>query len=97
MIHTTHSATQADQVALNIRNREAEELATALAALTGESKTDAVIHALRERLERMKRAKSRHRLRDELNQIALHCAALPVRDARGPDDILGYDPQGIPD
>jgi antitoxin VapB len=83
-------------MALNIRNREAEELATAVAALTGESKTDAVIHALQERLERLKRVRSRHRLREELNEIALHCAALPVRDARAPDEILGYDPQGIP-
>jgi hypothetical protein len=31
------------------------------------------------------------RLADELEEIATHCASLPVLDARSPDEILGYD------
>jgi hypothetical protein len=31
-----------------------------------------------------------------LDAIALHCAALPVRDDRAADDILGYDEDGLP-
>ncbi len=38
---------------LNIKNPRAHELATEVAARTGESLTDAVIHALEERLERV--------------------------------------------
>lgn len=40
-------------VALNIKNREVERLATEIAELTGESKTEAVRRALVERKERL--------------------------------------------
>lgn len=83
-------------MALNIRNGEAEELAEKLARLTGETKTEAVIKALRDRLERVRRARTKRRLADELDDIARHCAALPVRDARPAEDILGYDDSGLP-
>ena len=81
---------------LNIRNPQAEELATLLAKLTGETKTEAVTQALKERLERVRRTRSRRGLADDLDEIALHCAALPVRDRRSPDEIMGYDEQGLP-
>lgn len=81
---------------LNIRNKQTEQLATALAKLTGETKTEAVTQALRERLERTRRTRTKRRLRDEIAQIAARCAALPVLDARHADDIIGYDRHGIP-
>ncbi len=83
-------------MALNIRSREADDLATALSRLTGETKTQAVTQALRERLERAQRARSRRRLADELDEIAAHCAALPVLDRRSDEEILGYGPDGLP-
>ena len=83
-------------MALNIRNSEAEVLATELAKQTGESKTDAVIKALRDRLSRVRRERSRRRLADELEDIAKHCASLPVVDARPANEILGYDEHGLP-
>lgn len=83
-------------MALNIRNPEAEKLAAALARLTGETKTDAVTKALRDRLTRLRRERSRRRLADELDEIALQCAALPVTDLRSEGEILGYDERGIP-
>lgn len=83
-------------MALNIRNPEAERLADALAKLTGETKTQAVTLALRDRLARLRREKTRRRLADELEEIARHCAGLPVRDSRLPDEILGYDNEGLP-
>ena len=81
---------------LNIRNKQTEQLATALAKLTGESKTEAVTQALRERLERTRRTRAKRRLSDEIEKIAIRCAALPVLDARHADDIIGYDQHGIP-
>jgi antitoxin VapB len=81
---------------LNIRNEETEQLAAALAKLTGETKTEAVTQALRERLQRVRRARTKRRLADDLDEIALHCSSLPVRDTRSPDEIMGYDEQGIP-
>jgi antitoxin VapB len=83
-------------VPLNIRNRQTEQLAAALAKLTGETKTEAVTQALRERLERTQRARTKRRLRDEIEEIAVHCASLPVLDKRHADDIIGYDQHGIP-
>lgn len=97
MIHSTPAATHGDSVALNIRNRQAEELAAEVARLAGESKTEAVTVALRERLARLqKRGSGRRSLADDLDEIAMHCARLPVRDARSPDEILGYDVHGLP-
>ena len=83
-------------MALNIRNSEAERLAQQLARETGETKTQAVIQALRDRLARLRRQRSKRRLADELEDIARHCAGLPVLDARSPDEILGYDDRGVP-
>ena len=82
-------------MALNIRNRQAEQLATMIADLTGESKTEAVRKALAERLASLKRRRTRRRLADELDEIAEHCASLPVLDMRSADEILGYDDRGI--
>ena len=83
-------------MALNIRNPEAERLAVELARLTGESKTEAVTRALRDRLARVRRERTRRSLADELDEIARHCASLPVRDPRTPDQIIGYDEHGLP-
>jgi antitoxin VapB len=81
---------------LNIRSQETEELANALAKLTGETKTEAVTQALRERIQRVRRARTKRRLADELDEIALHCSTLPVRDTRSADEIMGYDENGLP-
>jgi len=83
-------------MALNIRNKEAEELADELARRTGETKTEAVIKALRDRLGRIRRQRPRRRLADQLDEIARSCAQLPVLDRRSPDEILGYGEDGLP-
>lgn len=83
-------------MALNIRNAETERLAAELAGQTGETKTEAVTRALRERLARVRRERHGRSLADQLESIAAHCAGLPIRDARGPDEILGYDDRGLP-
>lgn len=83
-------------MALNIRNAETERLATELAREAGETKTEAVTKAIRDRLARLRRERAGHTLADELDAIARHCAALPVLDARPPEDILGYDERGLP-
>jgi antitoxin VapB len=83
-------------MALNIRSAETEALAAELARLTGETKTEAVTKAVRDRLERVKRARQRRSLADELDAIGKQCAALPVLDSRAPDEIVGYDEHGLP-
>lgn len=83
-------------MALNIRNPETEQLAETLAKLIGETKTQAVTKSLRDRLERIRRQRSGRRLADELDEIALHCASLPILDPRDAEEILGYDEHGLP-
>ncbi len=83
-------------MALNIRNPETEELAATLAELTGESKTRAVTEALKERIDRVRRGRrDRQRVLDRLNEIAKHCASLPVLDDRSPEEML-YGEDGLP-
>ena len=81
---------------LKIRNAQTEQLVKTVSELTGETKTQAVTVALEERLERIQRERSGKSLVDELNEIALRCASLPVLDKRSEDEILGYDGDGQP-
>ena len=76
-------------MALSIKHPEADKLARELAARTGETLTEAVIAALRERLQREAGRTRVRRLSDELGRIGARCAAFPVLDDRTPDEILG--------
>lgn len=85
-----------NSIALSIKHPEAARLARELAAATGETLTEAVLNALRERLTRQ-RGKSRSpRVRDELRAIRERCARYPVLNARCADEILGYDEHELP-
>lgn len=82
---------------LTIHDPEAARLARQLAERTGETVTQAVIIALRERLAREEcRQDNQAVLFDELLAIAQHAASLPVLDDRPADEILGYDANGLP-
>jgi antitoxin VapB len=82
-------------VALNIKSDEADRLARELAAETGESLTEAVVIALRERLDRehTRRAAS---MRTRLKRLAADVAAMRVADGRTPEEIIGHDEAGLP-
>lgn len=82
---------------LTINHPEADELANELVGYTGETLTEAVLTALRERLEREKEKLTRPAsLKEALLQIGQECAALPVLDDRSPEDIVGYNEVGVP-
>lgn len=83
-------------MALSIKDPEADRLARALAARTGESLTQAVVVALRERLARETGLAHVTPVREELAEIRRRCAALPVIDSRAADEIIGYDERGLP-
>jgi antitoxin VapB len=83
-------------MALSIKGKESDRLARAVAALTGETLTDAIRIALAERLDRERRRRGvSARLADRLIEIGRHCAALPDYDTRRPDEIVGYDETGM--
>jgi antitoxin VapB len=82
---------------LSIKDPEADRLARALAQRTGQTMTQAVVNALRERLTREERKEQAvEGLVEEVMDIGRHCASLPLLDARHPDDIIGYDENGLP-
>ncbi len=83
-------------MALSIKHPEAEKLARALASKTGENITETVIRALRERFIREEGRHLPLQLKDELSEISKRCASLPDLDKRPPDEILGYDNDGLP-
>jgi antitoxin VapB len=83
-------------MALSIKHPDADRLARELAARTGETLTEAVVVALRERLARVQGRTRARSLRDELAAIRERVSALPVLDRRTPDEIIGYDDRGIP-
>ncbi len=83
-------------MAFNIKNAETHRLARKLADLTGESMTAAVTQAIRERLERVRHAKSAS-LSDRLLVIGKRTAVHlkdPFRSADHAD--LLYDERGLP-
>jgi len=83
-------------VALSLKDKETDRLARAVAALTGETLTDAIRHALAERLERehLRRGQPTDLAR-QIRDIAAACARLPDVDPRSPEDIVGYDDNGM--
>ena len=83
-------------MALNIKNAQADELARALAARTGQSITDAVVNALREQLKRETGRNLTPRLTEELRAIGDRCAALPDYDKRSAEEIIGFNEHGLP-
>jgi antitoxin VapB len=84
-------------MAISIRNPKTEELAREVAAESGENLTQAIMHALEERLERLKGRKTAEDLAEEIMKISERCSALPQLDDRTPEEILGYDSKGVPE
>lgn len=83
-------------MSLNIKNKEAHKLANQLAKLTGESMTEAVTKAVRERLDRL-RSQRGAGLADRLISIGKDCASHLKEPFRSADhDSLLYDENGLP-
>ena len=89
-------------MALNLKNADVERLATEVARLTGESKTEAIRRALEERRRRLGHASSggrrEHVLRFLKKKVwpTLPKAQIGRRLSRAEEDeILGYGPEGV--
>jgi len=82
-------------MAILIKDQEADRLIRTLAERTGESITDAVKEAVRERLQRV--PLSEDEIAKRRTRIGKHLAewdAGPIVDNRTPDEILGYNEFG---
>jgi len=77
-------------------DRQTERLARELAALTNETVRETIQTALRERLQRERLKHGQFGVRKRIiREIAKECAALPDFDTRTPDEIIGYDENGM--
>jgi antitoxin VapB len=83
-------------MALNIKNEEAHRLVQALADETGETLTEAVTVAVRERLESLQRKHRRKEVVQSVRDLQEFVRGLPDLDRRSPEEILGYDESGLP-
>ena len=63
-------------MALSTRDPRAVNLARQVAAESGESLTEAILHALEERLERLKGRSTATDAAEEIMKISFHCRAL---------------------
>ena len=83
-------------MSLNVKNQETYQLADELAKLTGESLTEAVTEAVRERLVRVRRDQGVW-VSDRLLRIGRDCAKRLREPYRSTDhgDLL-YDERGLP-
>jgi antitoxin VapB len=82
-------------MALSIKTEEADRLAREIADVTGETLTEAVTKALRERLERVQ-PRSPIDIAQRLDRLSLEYSTYPSADDRTADEIIGYDENGLP-
>ena len=84
-------------MALSFKDPETDSLARQVAALTGESLTEAVRGALRVRLREELLKRGKHPWDDAaIDAIIAGYNDLPLLDARTGNEILGYDENGLP-
>lgn len=82
-------------MALNIANRKVEEKAIRASRMLGVNKTAAVEIALDYYLEHHSFKQDDNVARQEAARLLDELAALPVLDDREPDEIIGYDENGL--
>jgi len=87
---------EAPQMAILIKDKDADRLIRELAERTGESITDAVKRAVAERLERVPRSKREITARKQrIDALLVKLDAMPTVDHRTPEEIIGYSNRGV--
>ena len=82
-------------MAILIKDHEADRMIRTLAERTGESLTDAVKQAVRERLERVPLTNNEIAARKrKIDELIARAGAMPTVDDRTPDEIIGYNESG---
>jgi antitoxin VapB len=81
---------------LSIKSLETERLVRKIAAKTGESLTGAIQKALEERLDRLNHEQRSKTMAHQLQEILQRVDRLPILDSRTPEEIVGYDENGLP-
>lgn len=85
-------------MAVNIKNREVEELLSELKVATGQGTTEIIRALLRKAVDEERRRIQRRRAYREgvLDRICREARAKAVNLDKTPDEIIGYDEHGLP-
>jgi len=94
---------KARAMSINIKNKEADRLLAELKRVTGKGASELVLELLRKEHERIAREQKRRPDEAEVERILAATREMqrlwresPVIDPRSPDEILGYDENGLP-
>ena len=83
-------------MAISIKNREAEILLQEIQAVTHRGKSQIVLDLLRHEVARLRRGNQFESRRRKLESIAERYAARLSQVNPSPEDIIGYDENGLP-
>lgn len=81
---------------ISIKHDEYERLIRQLATERGMSLTEAVGMAVRHELHRVSESAPKESYTDRVHRLHALIVTLPVLDDRTPDEIIGYDENGVP-
>ena len=81
---------------ISIKHDEIEAQIRRLASMRGTSLTEAIGMAVRRELEHDEREQRAGAYLRQVAELQAYLAALPVLDDRTPDEIMGYDENGLP-
>ncbi len=83
-------------MAISLRNKQLEELARHLAYERGKSLTEAILEALETRVSQLGPVSRLERDLSRIENAVFRIASLPILSAQNPDEIIGYDQDGLP-
>jgi hypothetical protein len=83
-------------MAVNIKNREVEALLAEIKAATGKGPSRVVLELLRREVDQLRRERQVDRRRRRIATIARRYRARLKSKPAAPDDIIGYDADGLP-
>jgi hypothetical protein len=83
-------------MSVNIKNREVEALLAEIKAATGKGTSRIVLELMRKEAARLRRQRGIDERRRRIEALSRrYSARLPARPA-APDEIVGYDDEGLP-
>jgi len=84
-------------MAINIKNREVEELLDEIKLATGKGPTSVMLDLLRKEAERLRRERDIEERSRRIDEIVRRSSAKwPAGEGPTPDEIIGYDEDGLP-
>ena len=83
-------------MAINIKNREVEELLREIKLATGKGPSAVVLELVRKEAERLRREHNVEEKRRAIEEISKRYRSRIVGEPKPIDEIIGYDEDGLP-